>query len=102
MITDNMSDMIRVTNLQGVNLYTSPSHFIGFGYKKEDRVGKSALDIVHPDDTERIFRIFSEGFTGHQPVSVEYRARHADGHYVWLETVADLLRDDQGNATALL
>ncbi|MDD5168896.1 MAG: PAS domain S-box protein [Syntrophales bacterium] len=102
LITDNMSDMVRVTDLQGVNLYTSPSHFNGLGYTIEDRVGKSAFDIVHPDDLERMVNTFSEGLASYRRVNTEYRVRHADGHYVWLETVADILKDDQGKAKAVV
>jgi PAS domain S-box-containing protein len=102
LITDNMSDMIRVADLQGVNLYTSPSHFKGLGYRPEERVGKSAFDIIHPDDLERIINIFSEGLAANRRVNIEYRVRHADGHYVWLETVGDFLRDTQGNVTAVV
>lgn len=102
LITDSMSDMIRISDLQGVNLYTSPSHFKGLGYRPEERVGKSTFDIVHPDDLERIINVFSEGLIGNRRVNVEYRVRHADGHYVWLETVADLLRDAQGIVTAVV
>jgi PAS domain S-box-containing protein len=102
LITDNMSDMIRVTDLQGANLYTSPSHFKSLGYRPEERIGKSAFDIVHPDDLERIINIFSEGLVANRPVNIEYRVKHADGHYVWLETVGNLLRDAQGNITSVV
>ena len=102
LITENMSDMIRIIDLQGVNLYTSPSHFKGLGYRPEERVGKPALDIVHPDDAERIVKLFSEGRADNRRITVEYRVKHADGHYVWLETVADILRDAQGNPTAVV
>jgi|GEM_PF-770914 len=102
LITDNMSDMIRVTDLKGVNLFTSPSHFKSLGYRPEERVGKSASDIIHPDDLEKVIKAFSEGLAANRPVSLEYRVRHADGHYVWLETVGDLLRDAQGNVTAVV
>jgi len=102
MITDNMSDMIRVSNLQGINSYVSPSHLKVLGYRPEERVGKSNFDIVHPDDIERIINVFSEGLSGNRRVNAEYRARHADGYYVWLETVGDLLRDDQGKVTSVV
>ena len=36
LITDNMSDMVRITDFQGVNLYTSPSHEKVLGYKQEE------------------------------------------------------------------
>ncbi len=102
LISDNMSDMIRVTDLQGANLYTSPSHFKGLGYRPEERIGKSVFEVVHPDDLERIIKFFSEGLTDNRRATAEYRVRHADGHYVWLETVGDLLRDAQGKATAIV
>jgi PAS domain S-box-containing protein len=102
LITDNMSDMIRVTDLKGDNLFTSPSHFKSLGYRPEEWVGKSAFDIIHPDDLENVIKAFSEGLAANRPVSLEYRVRHADGHYVWLETVGDLLRDAQGNVTAVV
>jgi PAS domain S-box-containing protein len=101
-ITDNMSDMIRVTDLQGVNLYASPSHFKGLGYTPEERTGKSAFDIVHPDDVEYIIKVFSEGLDNKKPAKLEYRIKHAEGHYVWLDTVGDLLKDDRGEVTAVV
>jgi len=109
LITENMSDMIRVTNLQGVNLYLSPSHFKHLGYSMEERVGKSNFDIVHPDDVERLIKLFSErlasiqeGLPPNQRIAAEYRVRHADGHYIWLETVGDILRDAQGKPMAIV
>ena len=48
MITDNMSDMIRVTDLQGVNLYASSSHEKILGCKSEDRVGNRPLTFFTP------------------------------------------------------
>ena len=102
MITNNMSDMIRVTDMQGVILYASPSHERILGYKPEDRVDKSGFDLLHPDDAERIAGVFFEGLDHKKPIKVEYRVRHAEGHYVWLETVGDLLRDDRGEALAVI
>ena len=101
-ISENMSDMIRVTDLQGNNLYVSPSHFKGLGYTIEERVGKSGLDIVHADDVEIIMNKFAEGLLTKQPMKAEYRVKHAEGHCVWLDTVADFLRDDQGEAIAVV
>ena len=102
LITENMSDMVRVTDLQGINLYVSPSHFKGLGYRQEDRYGKPGLDIVHPGDVQRVIEAFSAGLTRRQPVKVEYRVKHADGRYLWLETIGDLMRDEQGQATAIV
>lgn len=102
LITDNMSDMIRVTNMDGVNLYQSPSHFKKLGYRPEERINKSSFDIVHPDDLERCKNLFSGALSYEHPVTAEYRVKHAAGHYVWLETVGDVLKDDQEKITAVI
>ncbi|MEI7636218.1 MAG: PAS domain S-box protein [Syntrophus sp. (in: bacteria)] len=102
LITDNMSDMIRVTDLQGANLYVSPSHEKILGYKPEERVGKTGFDIIHPDDMEHLIAVFSEGIINKRPGRVEYRIKHAEGHYVWLETIADGIMDDKGEVTAVI
>ena len=101
-VTDSMSDMVRVTDLKGVNLYASPSHARVLGYNPEERVGKSGFEIVHPDDLEHLIKIFSENLINKKPGKAEYRIKHADGHYVWLETMADGIFDDQGEVTAVI
>ncbi|MDD4997462.1 MAG: PAS domain S-box protein [Syntrophales bacterium] len=63
---------------------------------------QSAFDILHPNDAGRIADVFYEALDHKKPIKVEYRARHAEGHYVWLETVGDLLRDDRGEALAVI
>lgn len=102
LITDNMSDMIRVTDIKGVNLFVSPSHVKGLGYKLEEREGKSVFEIVHPDDQEKVIKAFSEGLAAKRRTTAEYRVRHANGQYVWLDTVGDVLLNAQGDITAIV
>jgi PAS domain S-box-containing protein len=103
LITDNMSDMIRVTDLQGVNLYASPSHLAGLGYKPEERLGNTGFDIAHPDDLPMLINEFAKGLAGTEPMKrVEYRVKHADGHYIWLDTIVNAIRDDQGQVKTIV
>jgi len=103
LITKNMSDMIRVTDLQGTTLYVSPSYLDGLGYGPGELIGKKSFTIVHPDDFQRVVMRFIDGLAeGKQPWTVEYRALHAQGRYVWVETVTDLLRDGQDRPIAFV
>ncbi len=98
-ITDNMLDMVVETDLQGICKYASQSHKSVLGYDPEDMVGKSLFDFIHPEDidivTETVRRAISSGrlLTGGR---FECRYRHADGHYVWLENLANFVRDKNG------
>ncbi len=96
LIAENMYDMIRLVDTQGTNIYSSPSHKAVLGYSPEERVGKSSFEVVHPDDMGNVQQIFAEALVESKPARVEYRARHADGHYVWIETISNFIYDDSG------
>src|SRR5262249_28216953 len=52
------------------------------GYRPEDRLGKVALEVVHPEDRLRLRRLFL--IVARRPnaeASVELRAKHADGSW---------------------
>ncbi len=102
LITDNMSDMIRLIDLQGTNLYVSPSHLTVLGYNPGDKDGKFTLDFIHPEDIENVSKVFFEGLAKTQPERVECRVKHANGHYVWIEVVGDFIRNDKGEVTSIV
>jgi PAS domain S-box-containing protein len=98
-ITENMLDTVVETDLLGVCKYASQSNKAVLGYDPKDLVGKSLFDFVHPEDlgivTETVQRAISTGrlWTGGR---FECRYRHADGHYVWFEVLASIVRDEKG------
>jgi PAS domain S-box-containing protein len=97
LITNSMTDMVRMSDLNGVNMYVSPSHERILGYKLEEWIGKSGFEIIHPDDFERTINAFFEGIINKQPIKIEYRVKHADGHYIWLETLGKGIFDSSDN-----
>ncbi|MCL2703591.1 MAG: PAS domain-containing protein [Defluviitaleaceae bacterium] len=61
--------------------------------------------LVHPDDQERTFKIFSEHMfdkTGESSLDTELRVRRKDGEYVYLHTIGKAIRDEDGNAMRFL
>ncbi len=69
-----------------------------YGFPKSERMGRSAMTIVHPDDvamvTDELKRLFARG--GDELSSYRFRARHADGHWMIIETRGRLLEDEDG------
>ncbi|MCQ4333683.1 PAS domain S-box protein [Natronomonas sp. F2-12] len=81
-------DVITAIDGEGRIQYHSPAIERVLGYDQEELVGTKVVDHVHPDDRERV----SEGFfslveEGEGTVTQEYRVEHADGSWVWLESV---------------
>lgn len=95
MITDNMVDMVSQTDINGVIQYVSPSGKTLLGYEPEELMGKTIFDHVHPDDLDKVKKNFTMAFIRMEPGRMEVRFRHADGHYVWLEIVGNLLFDEK-------
>ena len=95
-ITDNMVDMVSQTDLAGRFVFASPSHKRILGYEPDKLSGTPVLDLVHPDDLEKVVATTFKAIENRSDELVEYRYRHADGHYIWLATQGRIMLDDQG------
>ena len=58
------------------------------------------ISLYHPDDRERVLAVDAESGRTHQPYSIEYRFRRADGDYVWLQEEAVFLGSEPGGQGA--
>ena len=96
-LTQNSSDLVTVIETPGVVRYQSPAIERMLGYSMEELLKKNAFDYVHPDDLQRVKMAFDESLEdpGLQP-SVEYRFRHKDRSWRWLESVGANLIQEPG------
>jgi PAS domain S-box-containing protein len=94
LITDNMLDLISQTDRAGVFQYISPSHHTIMGYTVDQMIGRSAFDFIHPDDLSAARLAYQAALEQHLAGRLELRFRHADGHYLWIETSGNLLIDE--------
>ncbi|QKY19255.1 PAS domain S-box protein [Halolamina sp. CBA1230] len=84
---EQSNDILTVLDTNGIYQYQSPSAERVFGYDPESLVGDTAFEYVHPEDREKVLERFAElahGSAGN--IDVEYRFRHADGSWCWVES----------------
>jgi diguanylate cyclase (GGDEF)-like protein/PAS domain S-box-containing protein len=96
-LTQNSSDLVTVIETTGTVRYQSPAIERMLGYSQEELLGKNAFDYVHPDDLQRVKMAYDEGLK--DPAlhpSAEYRFRHKDGSWRWLESVGTNLIQEPG------
>ena len=95
----NATDIITILTADGTVLYESPPIERILGFDRDELVGRNAFDFIHPEDQTAIADAFAAVLT--EPAftpTVEYRFRHADGSWRWLEsTAANLLTDSDVN-----
>jgi PAS domain S-box-containing protein len=101
-ITDNMLDLVALTDLKGNFKFAGKSHNI-LGYEPDYLIGRNVMEFVHPEDSVHV----AEGFAGwlegkEESARAEYRYRREDGTYIWLETVGRLIRDDEENVREIV
>lgn len=86
-------------------VYYSPRWKALFGYA-EDEIGDRLEDwiqLLHPDEKEWILKFLEDFLAGTaQNVTAEYRLRHKDGTYRWIDASAIVVRDENGKACRLV
>ncbi len=102
LIASHMLDMVSQIDASGQYLYVSPSSFRVLGYPPEDMIGKRLLDFIHPADRDHAQQVFASAFMRGEPYRIEYRRRHASGHYVWLEAIGNPVFAAHGEVVSLV
>ncbi len=100
-ITNNMLDMVSLSDLDGRFTYVSPSHR-QLGYEPAALLGLHVWEFIHADDKARVLLTLDAAMRALEPRREEFRYRRADGTYAWIETVGQALRDGLGNATGMI
>jgi diguanylate cyclase (GGDEF)-like protein/PAS domain S-box-containing protein len=100
LLAENAGDLITSIDPSGIRTYVSPSCRALLGYDPEELIGRTALDIIHPDDREHIAR-YLRSVPDDGRESDEGRFLHKDGHWVWMETRGRAVRDEHGEVVEL-
>ena len=91
---ESVNEEVLVTDTDFVISYESAAVPKLYGYEQGERVGNQILQYVHPDDTDRVRAHFEDQLTesgSSQPV--EFRGKHKNGTWTWVESQARLLDD---------
>ena len=97
-LVQNASDIITVLEADGTISYESPSVERVLEYKPEDLVNENAFEYIHPEDRGRVRKFFVESLQSGdaEPRPTEFRFRHADGTWRYLEAIGANLTQDPG------
>jgi diguanylate cyclase (GGDEF)-like protein/PAS domain S-box-containing protein len=102
-LVEHSSDMVTVLDARGRVMYGSPSitTVLGWpaaGFDRPAAPGEhvpTPWELLHPDDSETVASLFTEAVAeGRAHARLEFRMRHADGSWRWIEASATNRIDD--------
>jgi PAS domain S-box-containing protein len=105
LLAENASDLILQNDRKGRLTYISPAVTRVFGYAQDELLGRETLSLIHPEDVPGVQGVVTSLLRAPDapPVTMEYRARHKNGSWVWFETRPRLVLDpDTGRPTGVM
>ena len=98
----NISGIVVETDLIGKILYVSPQCEPVLGYKPEFYIGKSGLQLIHPEDLHKVVERMKGAIIG-EIIKLEYRVKKADGSYMFISARGSLAEiKEEKRFTAIL
>lgn len=90
-------------NTESDEIYWSPKVKDITGYGEFDKLFllDNLNDLVHPDDKEYRKASFKNHLESGEAFNIEYRLKHKKGHYIWLHSRAESIRNKQGKVTKM-
>ena len=91
----NATELITVAGDDGLLRYVSPASERLLGYEQSELIGRDLMEYVHPDDSDHIVReiadnVLTQGVVG----PLDFRVRHRDGSWRYLEALGLNLLED--------
>jgi len=94
-LVQNASDVITILDADGTIRYLSPAIERVFGYEEDELLGRHAFDLVHLEDLPLATAAFQAALDDPTLTpTVEFRFRHKDGSWRWLEVIGTNLLAD--------
>jgi diguanylate cyclase (GGDEF)-like protein/PAS domain S-box-containing protein len=97
-LVENLTDIVTVHDASAVTVYESPSAAAVLGYGHNGLIGRKPFRALHPKDRERMTEWLwqiRDGVPG-AGAPMEFRYRHAQGRWIWLEAVGKNMLDQRG------
>jgi diguanylate cyclase (GGDEF)-like protein/PAS domain S-box-containing protein len=103
LLTDNSTDIVLNLSAEGMIRFASPSIAQMGGYRVEDVIGRSALDLIVAEDHNRVSAAHIATMAAPDATQiVEYRALTGDGSIRWFETHSRCVIDADGMVSGVV
>ncbi len=101
-LLEHGSDVVLLLDPDGTIRFNAPATGRVLGYVGEDFVGRTAFELVHPEDLPAMRDVLAAVAAGAGPIVIQARARHKDESWRWIEgVVTNLLHEPSVGAVVV-
>ena len=92
----HLSDIVFIINSDNTIKYETPSSAKILGYPSGYLIGKNSLDLVHPEDLDRVLHDLGEVLAKQNEYEpTEFRVKQSNGNWIYIETMAHNMLDNE-------
>lgn len=95
-LIENLNDLVCEIDSVGTFLYLSPQYKTILGYEPEELLGRSAGEILDPEQIEKSSPRLAEVVENKTPSRDEWCFKHKNGSWRWLECASQAYRSSSG------
>lgn len=102
LISENANDMISILNHKYRYEYINEKpHLNNLGYVWDDLIGKPSWKLIHPDDLSNFVAVIKDKGR-YDEIIVEYRVRHKNGEWIWIQSKGSIFQEENNQEKILL
>jgi len=102
LLVNNVHDLIAVVNRRGRRLWNNTAYATMLGYTPEELMGTDSTVEIHPDDQPLVKKTLDETIRTGKGRRIEYRMRHREGRWLFLESDGVVVPNWPGAGTVLV
>ncbi len=96
LVVETSPDLIALQEPDGTYQFVNSAYRKLLGYEASELVGRSAKDLIHPDDFDDLAARYREITESGQATDASFRFRHADGRWIPIEANGQAFIDVTG------
>jgi diguanylate cyclase (GGDEF)-like protein/PAS domain S-box-containing protein len=96
LLAEHATDVVYQVSVDGITEWVSDGVRSILGFSPQELIGKPGLDLIVPDDRERVVRDTEEALAGLSK-STRFRMPTKDGDVRWVEATVHAVLDDDGH-----
>ncbi|MEM6600896.1 MAG: PAS domain S-box protein [Verrucomicrobiota bacterium] len=102
LITRHVADLLAIIDTEGRRIWNNRSYRETLGYTPEELESTNSFIEIHPDDRNLVENTFSESIETGVGKTIQYRMKHKQGHWVPLESKAQVVRNPDESVRAVV